>query len=73
MTERHIDHLWAFIASDESGEGLAATQIGYTWYPLIAADDERLIDVKAMAQAMRAAGMKIKMVKFTVRQEIDIW
>jgi hypothetical protein len=72
MVDR-IDNIWAFISSDESGEGVVAmfTQdIG--WVPMIAADEARMISIKPIAQAIaKDQQKKIKLIRLTTREEVE--
>ena len=67
-----IDKLYAFIGSDESGEGLISIQLGNTHMPLVAADMERVESLRVYAQQVALiSGKIIKLVEFSVRTELE--
>lgn len=68
-----IDQLWAFISSDETGEGLCAAPLlgPGSMVPLIAADEARLKSIAPWAQKIATmSGKTVKLVKLTAREEI---
>lgn len=68
-----IDAIWAFISSDEEGEGVCAflTPDG-VWLPLVCADETRVDSLRQAAHEMGiASGKAIKLVKFSLREEIE--
>jgi len=67
-----ITQLWAVLSSDEGGEGLCAGPvINGVMLPLIAADEARLESFMPMAHKIaKESGKKVKIVRFTVREEI---
>ncbi|MCP3471445.1 hypothetical protein NLM33_18890 [Bradyrhizobium sp. CCGUVB1N3] len=70
---RRIDAVWAFISSDETGEGLCAAPLmgPGTLIPLIAADEERLKLCLPWARWIAAmSGKTIKLIKLSQRAEI---
>lgn len=73
-TMPRIDTLWAFLTVDKDGsEGMCAATYGPhgMLLPLIAADPARLDSVTAMAEQLaQTTGMKIKLVRFTAREEL---
>lgn len=67
-----IDEMFAFIAVEEDGEGLPAFQMGDMLMPLVAADSARVDSLRRMAQAIcNASGMQMKLVRFSVREELE--
>lgn len=69
-----ITEMFAFIAEDgrPDNEGVIAQKIGDTWMPMIGADMARIDDIRPHAQALaRQFGMKIKLVKFTTRTDVE--
>lgn len=67
-----IDKLYAFIGSDETGEGLISMQLGNTHMPLVAADMERVESLRVYAQQVALiSGKIIKLVEFSVRTELE--
>ncbi|MGY8661749.1 hypothetical protein Q3C01_05190 [Bradyrhizobium sp. UFLA05-109] len=70
---RRIDAVWAFISSDETGEGLCAGPLmgPGTLIPLVAADEVRLQSLLPWARWIaQASGKAIKLVKLSHREEI---
>lgn len=66
-----IDEVYVFIATDETGEGVPAIQLGDMAMPLFAADVARVESLKQCAtQAARSSGKRIRLVRFTTRQEL---
>jgi hypothetical protein len=73
-TMPRIDAIWAFLSVDEKdgNEGVTAATIGNHLVPLIAADEKRLASLRPIAQNMAERfGMKIRLVKFHVREVIE--
>jgi hypothetical protein len=69
-----IESLWAYISEDEKGEGLCGFQDPNTgqWMPMICADEARLKALRPFAhQIAVVTKKKIKVVKFTQREDID--
>lgn len=68
-----INHLWAYISEDASGEGLCGFQDPNTgnWLPMVAADEARLNNLRPFAkQIEKVTKRKVKIVKFTQREDI---
>jgi hypothetical protein len=81
MTELHfppnqllrIDEVYLFVSSDETGEGVCAAPLlgPGTVVPLVAADKARMESLLPWARKLaRASGKKIKLIKFTTRDEL---
>lgn len=69
-----INSLWAFLSVDpaDGNEGVCAATIGNTLMPLIAADEARLASLRSHAEKIaKRSGRKIKLVKFTTREEVE--
>lgn len=71
-----IDEVYCFISSDETGEGIiGATReiLGQTVFmPFVCADKARMESIKPMAkQIAKESGKKIKLIKLSVREEIE--
>jgi hypothetical protein len=69
-----IDEIWAFVSCDETGEGICAAPLlgPGSVVPLIAADKARLKSIMSVAQQLAtASGKTVKLVKFTVREEVE--
>jgi hypothetical protein len=72
MVDR-IDSIYAFISSDETGEGVVAmwTQ-DMGWLPMIAADEARLENLKPVARVIAdTQKRKVKLIKLTTRVEVE--
>lgn len=71
-----IDAMYAFVISDTSDddEGVVATLgPGNAWVPMVGADRARLDSLRTVAQQIAsAAGKKIRLVRFSVREELDV-
>ena len=69
-----VNHMWAFLAVDDEGnEGIVAARLEGTWFPLIAADEERLEQLRSVARHTAAIVKKqVQLVKFTERVELEI-
>jgi hypothetical protein len=68
-----IDHLWAFIAENETGEGLAGFwDPSSGWMPMVAADEARVGSLRLMAERIaRESGKTIRLLRFDVRTEVE--
>jgi hypothetical protein len=72
-TMPRIDSIWAFVSVDpqDGNEGVCAFQIGQHMMPMIAADPKRLKALTPLAESLALrTGMKIKLVRFTAREEV---
>ena len=71
-----IEHLWAIVSEDETGEGLCAAPLlgPGTMMPLIAADEARLASIMEWGRkvAKQFVPKKVKVVKFTTREELMV-
>lgn len=67
--------LHAFIAKgDDDDEGLCAQLVGQTWMPLIAGDEARLEQLRALAEGIaKASGKKIELVRFVRGQLVETY
>jgi hypothetical protein len=68
-----IESIWAFVSVDpeDGNEGVAAASFRGVMMPLIAADEKRLTMILPIAEHIKAStGIKLKLVKFTTREEI---
>jgi hypothetical protein len=68
-----IESIWAFVSVDpqDGNEGVCAFQIGPQMMPMMAADPKRLEAITPLAESLALrTGMKIKLVRFTAREEI---
>ena len=70
--DKPIETIWAVLSVDEHGEGICGAQIHGRWMSLTTADEALL--QKALIPAAREianlTGKKLKLVKFTARQDI---
>ncbi len=69
-----INELWAFVSSDEEGEGVLGAQLASgQWMPFIGADEARIKSLREIAvDIARAQGIDIKLVKFSHREEVEL-
>lgn len=71
-TIERIETIWAVLSVDATGEGLCGAQIHGRWMTLTVAD-ERLVEkilVPIARDVSKATGKKLKLVKFTTREDI---
>lgn len=67
-----IETIWAFLSVDETGEGIAGAMMRGQWWQLVTADEKLASTMKPVAQQVATlTGKKIKLVKFTAREEIE--
>ena len=68
-----IENVWAFVSHDDKGnEGLCAIPTNLGMMPMIAADVDRLNSLKEAAQKLKAmTNKKIKLIKFSVREDLE--
>jgi hypothetical protein len=67
--------MWAYIAEDEGpdDEGITAYYNGTEWMPMVGADKERMESLKPAARELaKAARRPIKLVRFFIREEIEV-
>jgi hypothetical protein len=70
MTHK-ITSIHAYIAEDKDGEGLCAFMVNGQWIPMVAADEARLESLHKIAKQIKeATGKKIKLIKFSWREDI---
>lgn len=68
-----ITEIWAFLSVDDGGEGIIGANIDNTFMPFVCADLSRVKSLKPMALDIAKMGnKKVKLVKFSTREEIDI-
>lgn len=67
-----ITELFAFIATEEQGEGLAAVQLRSMMMPLIGADPDRVASLRQMAQkVVDETGLPLTLARFSVREDLE--
>lgn len=69
-----IDSIWAAVTFDsaEQIEGVCATKVGADWFPLIAADEDRLVFVREQARAIaEATGQTVRLIRMTHRENLE--
>jgi hypothetical protein len=68
-----IEHLWAFLSSDEGGEGVCAGPLGGVGVvPYIAADEARLASLGPLAREVaRRFGKVVLLAKFGSREDVE--
>lgn len=69
-----IETMFAYVANDDEGEGIAAHFTpGTGWMPLVGADMDRMNSLRPIAQALAdKGGQDIRLVQFQTRVEIDL-
>lgn len=71
---RLIDEVWAVVAEDpnDNTEGVVAMQTDIGWLPLIAADKDRLENIKEWGRQMSAVrGQPFKLIKLSTREVVE--
>jgi len=68
-----IESMYAFIAQDETGEGVCGFKApDGTWLPLVGADMDRVKSLMPVAELMaKQSGQTIKLCLFTTRTELS--
>lgn len=69
-----IEEMWAWVSSDEGGEGILAAPIkeGVLSLPLVGADRDRMLSYARIAQQMADVfGIEVKLVRFTTRVDVE--
>lgn len=67
-----ITELYAFIATEDMGEGLAAVQLASMMMPLIGADAARVASLRQMAQkVVNETGLPLTLARFSVREDLE--
>jgi hypothetical protein len=67
----NIDELYIFVSCDEAGEGICSARLHEMVVPLVAPDVNRLQSLIPIArEAARNSNTKVKLLKFTVREEV---
>lgn len=69
-----ITEIWAYVAidGDDNNEGIVGAMSAVGVVPLFAADKARVESYRPMAEeAARETGQKVKLVRFTEREEIE--
>ena len=70
---RKIERVIAALAEEDGHEGIAAANLGGTFYPLVGGDPDREPQITEMAQMIAdLTGRTIRIVEFTVRTEIAV-
>jgi len=68
-----ITELWAFVSSDEGGEGIVGKQMGPWMMPLIAADKARFDQLMPLAKELqKTLTKKVKVLRFKLVEEEDL-
>lgn len=69
-----IETLHAFIATDDDGvEGVAAFNMGGNWFPMVAADPERLASLRPVAEAIvQTSGKPLTLARFSTRTDLEV-
>lgn len=68
-----INELFAFIAEDGEGEGLAAFMTPTGWMPMVGADPARIESLKERAREVaKLSGKRIRLCRYSVREELEV-
>lgn len=68
-----IDTLTAYIAVDDDGEGIMAWKGPQGWMPMIGADEERIKQMRPIAEQLAAAsGKRCVVAQFSVRTDLEV-
>lgn len=69
-----IEAIHAFIAVDgDDEEGIIGQRMGDSWLPFIAADIQRLEQLRPIAEAIaEATGQEVRLVRFSVREDLEV-
>lgn len=72
--QERIDEMFAFIVVDDDGtEGIPATYLGNTLYPLVGADMKRVESLRPAAEDYaRSSGKPVRLVRFSTREELEV-
>ena len=72
MAPQLITELYAFIATEKEGEGVAAVRLGDTMFPLFGADQARVDSLRTLAQDVaNRTGMTLTLARFQLREDLD--
>lgn len=71
-----IEEVYIFVSSDKNGEGIIGRSIEMLgqniFMPFVCADKERMESIKPLAKKIaKEYGKKIKLIKLSVREEIE--
>lgn len=69
-----IDSVWMALSVDDDGtEGVCAFMSNNGWVPLVAADENRLADIRKMArQIAYSENRLVRIVRMTTREEVEL-
>lgn len=71
--KKRIEEMFAFVSIDPKDdiEGVVAANLRGNWHPLVGADMERIESLRPLAaKVARDAGIKIRLIKFSVREDL---
>jgi hypothetical protein len=67
-----ITEVFIYASVDRDGdEGVIGFRNGMVWMPAVMADRARLRSMKAQVDAMRAAGINIRLLRLSVREDLS--
>ncbi len=74
--ELKINEIFAFVSVDETGEGIIGQAVNLmgqnVFMPFVCADKARMESLKPLAKEIgKNSGMKIKLIRLSVREEIE--
>lgn len=68
-----IDRLFAFISVSEEGEGIIGFHSPMGWMPMIGADEERIEQLRPIAQRVaNSGGKRVVLAQFEQRTDLEI-
>lgn len=64
-----MKRLWVFVSVDSGGEGLLATVVAGTSFPMVTSSERNLARFKEAAPGLaKKGGKKIRLIEFTARE-----
>jgi hypothetical protein len=69
-----IESVTAFVSIDEDGEeGVCAMNLDGVWYPMIMADEERLLQMRPLAEGVaQATGRDVTLIRLDHRTDLEV-
>ena len=69
--EAPITEIYAYLSTDENGEGICGAMMGGVWTPLVTSKRRIAEAMRPVARDLeQKSGKPVKLVKFSVREEI---
>jgi hypothetical protein len=72
MAGFRIETIQAFVAVGPDGdEGIIGANVGHGWTPFVAADPERLEQLRPMARKIaKETGIEVRLIRFSLRDDL---